>query len=254
MLLASVGLTVAFAANACSAMSAPTAPATEPAPTATSIPPSPTPVPPTAVLGIALSATSSAVPTDTGAPQPSISASPASLSEFKAVAEATAAATSYRMTVTATVVTQDQKGVFQVEVVKPDRLHTTAELGGQVFESITIGQDSYVRLAGKWTKLTSGPLPTSEMILSSDPQKFLAQIDSATQLKGTVTRGSIDQIGGMSCQEWRWTPADTNKTGGSMCIRVSDNLPLQFETADGNVVAQYTDWNAPIAIEPPEVE
>jgi hypothetical protein len=177
-----------------------------------------------------------------------------SLSEFKAVAEAMAAAKSYRMTVTSTDTAQNQAGTLQVDVVKPDRLHTKAELGGQLFEAITIGHDSYVRLAGKWTKLTSSGLPASEMILSSDPQKVLGEIDSAAEQKGTVTKGEVDQVGGMPCQEWLLTPADTSQIGGSMCIRAIDHLPLQFKTADGKVVAQYSDWNAPIDIEPPQLE
>jgi hypothetical protein len=194
--LVTVGLAVGLAVNACSTASAPEAPTTQPASTALSVLLSPTPVTPMAVLGATLSATPIAVPTNPPNPQPAVDTSPASSSEFKAVAEAMAAAKSYRMSLTSTNATRNEAETFQVDVVKPDRLHTKAELGGQVFEAITIGQDSYVRLAGKWTKLTSSGLPASDLILSSDPQKVLSQIDSATQLKGTVSKGGIDQMVG----------------------------------------------------------
>jgi hypothetical protein len=191
------------------------------------------------------------VPTNTPAPQPTAGGSTAGLSDFKAVAEAMAAAKSYRMTVTSTSAAQNQAGTFQVEVVKPDRFHMKAEMGGQVFESITIGPDNYVKLGDKWTKMTSNLLPASAMILNSDPQKILDQIDTTTEVKGSATKGAIDQVDGASCQEWIWIPADTSKTGGSMCIGVNNSLPVQFKTADGKVVAKYTDWNAAIKIEPP---
>src|SRR5258708_33256541 len=138
-----------------------------------------------------------------------------------------------------------------MEVVKPDRFHMKGSAaGGQVFELIMIGSDNYVYAAGKWTKMTANLIPLSPF-LSSDPQKILGQINTSAQAKGSVTKGGIDQIDGASCQEWVWTPTDTSQTGGSMCIGVSNSLPVQFKTTDGSVVATYTDWNAPISIQPP---
>jgi hypothetical protein len=258
--LATVGLALALAANGCSNVpAAPTAqlatavplPATV-APTATSAPPSPTPVPPTPVPPTATTAvTPTVAATATPAPQAATGGFAAGLSALKPVADAMAAAKSYRMTVTATGTGQNQTGTFVVEVVKPDRLHMKADMGGQAFESITIGADNYVKLGGKWNKMTANPLPASGMILSSDPQKILGQMNVGTQVKGSVTKGGIDQIDGASCQEWIWTPADTSQTGGSICIGTSNSLPLQFKTADGKVVAKYSAWNVAISIEPP---
>jgi hypothetical protein len=158
------------------------------------------------------------------------------------------------MTVTATGTGQGQSGTFLVEVVKPDRLHMKGDVSGQSFESVTIGSDNYVKLGGKWNKLTANLIPASGMILSSDPQKIMDQIDAGTQnaqTKGTISKGSVDQVDGASCQEWIWTPVDTTKTGGSICISTDNNLPVQFKTADAKVVAKYSDWNAAIDIEPP---
>jgi hypothetical protein len=150
---------------------------------------------------------------------------------------------------------QGQPGSFVIEVVKPDRLHTKVDMGGgKTFESITIGQDNYLNLGGKWTKSTSAApnAVIASSILSSDPQKILGQID-ATQKNGALTRGGTSQVDGAPCQEWIWTPATqaASQIGGTMCIGLRDNLPLQFKTSDGKIVATYSDWNAPISIEPP---
>jgi hypothetical protein len=223
-----------------------------PTDTPTSVPPSPTPVPPTPVPTIAPSATPTAVPpTNTPATQATTSGLTAGLVALKPVVDAMAAAKSYRMTVTATGTGQGQSGTFLVEVVKPDRLHMKGDAGGQSFESITIGSDNYVKFGGKWNKLTANLIPATGMILSSDPQKIMDQIDASGQPKGSISMGSVDQVDGASCQEWIWTPADATKTGGSICISTSTNLPVQFKTADAKVVAKYSDWNAAIDIEPP---
>jgi hypothetical protein len=141
-------------------------------------------------------------------------------------------------------------GTTLLEVVKPDRIHMKTQQGTQVIEGIIIGQDFYINFNGKWQKVTLANNPFAALLLSSDPQKVLDQMDTA-QTKNTVTKGAITQVAGTRCQEWIMTPVDPTKTAGSLCVNVSNSLPVQWKSADGKIVVTYSDWNAPITIEPP---
>jgi hypothetical protein len=278
--LLSIGLAAALASVACSGASpaAPTpAPAAGTAPTPaasaiaatapaaatpTAIPPSPTLAPtlaPTIVPTIPPTPTRevapTVAPTSTPVSQSAASGAAVGQGDLKPVADAIAAAKSYRMTVASSTTAQGQSGTFVIEVVKPDRVHTKADMGGQTFEMISIGSDNYVKFGNQWTKTPSSgaanPL-ASTVLLSSDPQQILSQMN-AGEKDGTLTKGGTSQVGGVPCQEWAWTPsaAAPSQGGGTMCIGLKDHLPLQFKTNDGKIVATYSDWNAPISIQAP---
>ena len=169
------------------------------------------------------------------------------------MAEALAAAKSYRMTITTTNAPSGQSGTFVVDIVKPDRMHTTMDMGGQKFETIEIGTTSYVKVGSTWRKLTTTANPaTSAALLSNDPQKLMDQM-TTSQKDGSLTKGTLDNVDGTACQNWVWTAAagSSSKSNGTICIGVHNNLPVQFKTSDGTVVAKYSDWNAPISIQPP---
>jgi hypothetical protein len=47
------------------------------------------------------------------------------------------------------------------------------------------------------------------------------------------------------------TRPSPSQSSGSMCVGLTDNLPRQFKTNDGKIVMTFSDWNAPLTIEPP---
>ncbi|HEY8884214.1 MAG TPA: hypothetical protein VIO35_02790, partial [Chloroflexota bacterium] len=167
--------------------------------------------------------------------------------------QAMAAAKSYRVTVTTQSAATGQPSDIVIDVVKPDRLHATVDSGGgKIVETILIGSTTYFKVGPTWQK-SPVPIPAGPAgLLSSDPQKLFDQI-SANQKNGTMTRAGADQVDGTPCQEWVWTPTtgDVGQLGGSICIGLLTNLPLQFKSMDGKTVVKYSNWNDPLTIEAP---
>jgi hypothetical protein len=163
------------------------------------------------------------------------------------MAEAWAAARSFRITITSA--DPSSSGTMLWEVVRPDRSHVKLTMGGQTaIESIQIGQDQYNFFNGKWTKQTApGNIPTN---LLSDPQEIINGFNDSLASGDSVTRGNLVTIEGKSCQQWILTSADP-ASSGTMCVGVSDYLPVEFRSADGKYVMRFSDWNAPITINPP---
>jgi hypothetical protein len=256
-------------APAAPASTQPTSVAATPVPaiaaaTPTSIPPSPTVAPtlvptaiPTAVPTVAPSPTQLAVPTAAPTNTTSAQAVPAGAAtgdlNFQLVAQAMAAAKSYRVTVTTQSAATGQPSNIVIDVVKPDRLHATVDSGGgKIVETILIGTTTYFKTGSTWQK-SPVPIPAATLgILSSDPQKLLA-LASANQQNRTITKAGADQVDGTPCQEWVWTPTtgSVGQVGGSICIGLSNNLPLQFKSTDGKTVVKYSNWNDPLTIEAP---
>jgi hypothetical protein len=193
-------------------------------------------------------------PTQTPAAQAS-TGTVASTSDLLPVAAAVAAAKSYHVNVTSTTAAPGQGTTVALDVVKPDRMHAVADVGAnKSFEMITIGTNTYLKAGDTWTKApvpNAVPAPAIAGMMNDDPQKLLGLISQAQQ-SGTLTKGSTEQVNGTTCQDWVWTPTSAGATnsGGTLCVG-SDNLPVQFKSNNGNVVATYSQWNAPISIEPP---
>jgi hypothetical protein len=265
--LFTVCLVVTLVVSGCSggAPAAPTStqPTTAPAiaaATPTAIPPSPTVAPtlvPTAVPTVAPSPTQPAIPTAAPTNTASAQTAPAGAAtgdlNFQPVAQAMAAAKSYRVTVTSQSAATGQPSNIVIDVVKPDRLHATINSGGgKIVETILIGTTTYFKTGPTWQK-SPVPIPAATVgILSSDPQKLLA-LASASQQTRTITKGGVDQVDGTPCQEWVWTPTtgSVGEVGGSICIGLSNNLPLQFKSTDGKTLVKYSNWNDPLTIEAP---
>jgi len=205
-------------------------------PSPTTPPAAPTPTP----------ALTTAAPTGTPGPSPS-SGSAVGEEDVRKMAEAWAAARSFRITITSA--DPSSSGTMLWEVVRPDRSHVKLTMGGQTaIESIQIGQDQYNFFNGKWTKQTApGNIPTN---LLSDPQEIINGFNDSLASGDSVTRGNLVTIEGKSCQQWILTSADP-ASSGTMCVGVSDYLPVEFRSADGKYVMRFSDWNAPIAINPP---
>jgi hypothetical protein len=167
--------------------------------------------------------------------------------EFASMAQAWSDARSYRMVVQTA--QQGAQASQLIELVKPDREHFKMTAGPQTIEQIRIGQDSYTNANGQWTKTTSAaPLPP---ILGGlgDAAGLAKQLGALNQTD-TVTKGAVDTINGDQCQEWQYVDANPSKSG-AICIGLSDKLPRQMKVGGGQATITFSDWNAPISIEPP---
>jgi hypothetical protein len=259
-LLASAGIALALAVNACSS-AAPAVPTAPPAPAATAAPAAPTAAPtvapsPTAVTPptVAPSPTTvtppTAAPTNTVVAQAAASGPAVGTGILGQMGTAMTAATSYRVTITSVNSATSQPVTAVMEVVKPDRFHLKANTGGgKSIELIAIGPDSYINITGTWTKSpVAFPMAT---IIGNDPQVVSSQI-VASQKNGTLTLGGLSQVNGAPCQEYTWTPAATAGTkGGTVCIDLKSGLLLQVKSTDGKTMLVFSDWNTPIAIVAP---
>lgn len=267
-ILVGLSLAVALAVSGCATGAPATTSSTQPTAaastvasttvlaTATAIPASPTVGPtiaPTIAPTVAPTIAPTAVPTNPAAAHAAPSGPAASAGDLAPTAAAMAAAKSYRVTITTTNAPSGQPATVVLEVVKPDRLHTKFNLAdGKTIEVISIGSDTYVKAGGTtWVKSPMAN-PATAALLSNDPQKLLAQMNSG-QKYGTLTKGTVEQVGGTACQNWLWTPAApaASQSAGTLCIAVQSHLPVQFKTSDGKTVVKYSDWNGPISIEPP---
>ena len=133
---------------------------------------------------------------------------------------------------------------FTGEFVLPDKSHITVSAGGQTIETIGIGNDSYTKINGTWTKHTG----TSNG-MSFDPNKMLADFNDSKQSGTKTTKGAVETVNGVKCQEWVST--DTDGTVNSICIGLDNNLPVQSKSGDGKSVVDFYDYNAAISIQAP---
>jgi hypothetical protein len=155
-------------------------------------------------------------------------------------------AKTYRMTVESN--EEDSKGTVVMELVRPDRAHMKATVQGETVDVIEIGQDVYVNIEGKWTKMSLSSSPAAAMM--GNPQATEEEINKSLQEGNSLTKGSRTTVDGQQCQEWVYTSKDESG-GGTVCVSVATNLPVQIKTSDGKVTMKFSDWNAPITIEPP---
>lgn len=164
--------------------------------------------------------------------------------------QAWANAKSFRITMeTNDPAAKDQSGQITMEVVRPDREHIKFNMGGQNIETITIGKDNYVSLAGKWTKTTSKTDQTS----LANPQTVVDDFNQSIDANTKITKGGATTVNGKPCQEWKVEDTGSNadeSSSGTMCIG-QDNLPVQFKDTAGKYLMTFSDWNASIDIKPP---
>jgi hypothetical protein len=255
--LATIGIAAALAVSACSGGGPRSSQSSQPAQSASSaaaptVPPTVTTAPPTPTTAptVAPSPTEAPAPTEAATSTPVAQTAPGGPAveqgDIKAMAQAWASAKSYKMTVVSN--DPQNKGTILIEIVRPDRQHTKMTMGGQTFESISIGQDSYLYFNGKWTKTTGKSAST--LNIAANPSQTVDQINQGIKEGESLTKGGVSAVDSQPCQEWVFTGKDANSSG-TMCIGLANNLPLQFKSADGKWVMKFSDWNASISIEPP---
>jgi hypothetical protein len=263
---------LALAGIGCSPAPAP-APTEPPAPTATPVPSTAVPptavptapptatVPPTAVPTLPPTPPPTAPPTPvpTVAPTTAAATSGAAASgpavtrdDVRQVAEAWSVARSYHMVGQLPAAGGQPATTIDVQVVKPDRQHVRVTVGSQTIELIRVGNDSYTNLAGLWTRAPAEALSPLDAL--TNPDDMVAGFDEQAQSGVSYTKGSTETVDGVPCQQWvRSGPGGGSGEVDSVCIGTADHLPRQFQgTTDGRPISvTFTDWNAPITIEPP---
>ncbi len=168
-----------------------------------------------------------------------------------------------------------EKGESLLEVSCPDKEHMTTSMGRQSFESIHIGENSWARIGGNWTKMPAthaglgmGMCPGAKTAGGSAPGGGMSSGGSSgsssskgvsdifDQLKkASITVGSLQTVEGATCQEYIVTLAADPAAGRAkdmttnICIGVDDHLPRRM-TMD-NATITWWDWNKQIDINPP---
>jgi hypothetical protein len=148
--------------------------------------------------------------------------------------------------------------LFQTEedVVCPSDSHTVtrslsaAGLGDVTEEFITTANKMYAREAGQpWF---SQPDPSPDKCAngpSAGAQKLLPQLKSMEQVV-RVTEGPVIKLNDGSCRIWDLSGAG-NLPFHSICVEEHTHLPRRLQL--GGLLVEYSHWNQPTIIEPPEL-
>jgi hypothetical protein len=142
------------------------------------------------------------------------------------------------------------------EVVCPSDTHSvTRPLGsagpGEVTEEfITTGNMLYAREAGQpWRsqpdavpeKCKTGPSAGSQKLLTLlEPMKHVVRI----------TEGPVIKLNNGTCRLWDLSGA-SNLPFHSICVEDATHLPRRLQV--GGLLVEYSNWNQPVIIEPPEM-
>jgi hypothetical protein len=157
----------------------------------------------------------------------------------------------------------------RTEVVCPDRRRVTGTMWGQTIELIGIGGEQWTRRGNRWERFAvteATPLcfddasqqaraqAAPRQILGTDEFDALLASAEAVLQEATITKGVISQVDGVACQEWVVSfPAasEYRYRGYTACMGLSDHLPREMRFTSRRVTIRYSDWNAPISIDPP---
>jgi hypothetical protein len=127
-----------------------------------------------------------------------------------------------------------------MEFVQPDKAHITMNGGptGSV-ELISIGTDSYIKIAGTWTKQPGTGTKLFDTNTLSDSIKEAE--------KTSVTKGGTDTVNGKKCQIY------TTSTTTELCVAYG--LPLRVVSkgtgSSGNTTIIFSDFGSNIDIKAP---
>jgi hypothetical protein len=251
--LTAAGLVVILVLSACTGGSQQSSQSTSSstsgaAPVATTAPPSPTTAPPSPTTAPTPTEAPqpTAAPTNTASTQQQATGPSVTQGDIKAMAQAWANIKSYRVTAESN--DPASPATLIMEIVRPDRAHTKISAGGKSFETVVIGKDVFVNLTGKWTKTTMDSAP--QVDLFGSPQATEERIDKTIQEGDSLTKGALSTVDGQPCQEWNYQSKD-GKDSVTVCVGLANNLPLQIKTSNPKGTMKFSDWNAPITIEPP---
>ncbi|HKS76252.1 MAG TPA: hypothetical protein VJQ82_23770 [Terriglobales bacterium] len=148
--------------------------------------------------------------------------------------------------------------LFQTEedVVCPSDSHTitralTPAGPGEVTEEfITTANTLYARENGQPWRSEPDPSPDKcQNGPSAGPQKLIPLLTSVKQV-ARVTQGPLIKLGDTPCRIWDLSGA-SNLPFHSICVDEQTNLPVRLQV--GGLLIEYSKWNQPALIEPPEM-
>jgi hypothetical protein len=139
-------------------------------------------------------------------------------------------------------VTTPKGQVLSMDVVQPNKVHMT--MGGRM-QMITIGGDTWMNMNGSWQHLP---------MVNSMAQRPLDMARGAGMQGGGPSDYAITDLGptmldGVPAHKYHMV----GKTGDSVDIWVSKNLPLQVQATgkDGTATIKYSEYNSVPDITPP---
>ena len=136
------------------------------------------------------------------------------------------------------------KGDGSLEAVLPDKFHVT--FGGGALgniELISIGNTTYTKTGGSWTK------STGSSGIGIDPASLTKQVQDVSKT-AKISKGGTDKVNNKNCQIYTLDDAQT-KSMTEVCI--ADNLPQRFVAsgAGSKVTVTFSDFNSNIDIKAP---
>jgi hypothetical protein len=126
-----------------------------------------------------------------------------------------------------------------------------------------VGPAVYQRVAGIWTLVDQTQIPPDSATAQSLQQLRKGGLDGSpfrvsSDISGRVSQAGSEVIDGRTC---RWFVGTVNGSAGPMQIRVAleegRDLPCQSEAefsgpyGRARQAVRYTDYNAPMVVEPP---
>ena len=157
-------------------------------------------------------------------------------SDIGAMSQAFTAVHSFHADITTT------RGVMSMDVVKPDKFHMTMNGMMQV---ISIGTDMWANMNGSWQHMS---MPAGMMQRPMDMARY-AGMSAQGPSDYTITDLGPAMLAGVPTHRYHMV----GKTGDTVDIWVSNNLPLQVQATgkNGTATIKYSEWNSVPDITPP---
>ncbi len=135
-----------------------------------------------------------------------------------------------------------------VEVTTPDKTHSVITVSGQNLETITIGDTTYLKLAGTWQKAPAG---TTDGIPSLTGDSLLSSLGTPEANSGSLTKTGEDTINGVKCDVYTYKLSDT--TTSTIWVGQKDQLPYKITSEVDTTKTEilFSDFNTDFNIQPP---
>lgn len=171
------------------------------------------------------------------------------VSPFSDLADSWSSLKSYKMTVKIYDNGSDTPSVTgTVETEVPDKNHMVVNASGQEFEVISIGDTTYVKLAGTWQQAPGGMMSQMPSITAPD---ILNQVGTPSAIPNDVTKTGEETINGVKCDVYKATVSDS--TTSTLWVGQKDHLPYKAETQSDTTRTEvlFSDFNADFNIQAP---
>jgi hypothetical protein len=151
-------------------------------------------------------------------------------------------ATSWHMTM------KSKASDMSMDISCPDKMRMQTKAGGQMIETVRVGNDMFTKMGGKWMKVPSTMKQQPVCGSTADANSRVGTLDPTA----TYAKKGTDTVNGESCNVWEISSKDDKGAVHTSTVCVgSDNLPRQMKVADS--VMTYSDWNKPVTIEAPKM-